>query len=419
LGQQRSKSGSGGTGGSSEPAGSIEAIDPVTAWVQFCRRLIVSGERLLSRELPASADRAEGVRHLARLATHALQWHLEHGDPDRPRFYRFNDHLTRWGGPNVDNTYLRAKVAAGRCYRIRGRLGGCGELIVSTHEGDMQMGKPRVFAEISRDDMDVDAYGCIEIHIGGEARARNWLPLDRGVDHVLVREYFSGDSEETAGEFHIDCTVSVEAAHASAQQAKCQATSGDSIGDALAAAADWVDESLVFWWDYIERIAAFVPANTLSPPRCPPGGAADILYGGGPYALEPGQALLVEFERPQARYWSAQVYSRYWFESLDFDTGPVSINHRQAHVDDDGRVRVVVADEDPGVPNWIDVQGHRDGLLSYRWVWATTAPEPTCRVVASAELRSLLPATHPLVDPAERLSDVESRRASFTRRFRR
>ena len=39
-----------------------------------------------------------------------LQWAVEFADPDFPAFYRHDDDITKWGGPNVDNTYLRARV---------------------------------------------------------------------------------------------------------------------------------------------------------------------------------------------------------------------------------------------------------------------------------------------------------------------
>ena len=47
----------------------------------------------------------------------------------------------------------------------------------------------------------------------------------------------------------------------------------------------------------------------------------------------------------------------------------------------DGSVRLVVAHQDPGVPNWIETAGHRRGTMCLRWVGAQRHPEPTTRVV--------------------------------------
>ena len=57
-----------------------------------------------------STDRADGYRHLSRLAVMALQSYLEFGDADFPAFHRYDDDAVQWGGPNVDNQYLRARI---------------------------------------------------------------------------------------------------------------------------------------------------------------------------------------------------------------------------------------------------------------------------------------------------------------------
>ena len=51
-------------------------------------------------------------------------------------------------------------------------------------------------------------------------------------------------------------------------------------------------------------------------------------------------------------------------------------------------MRVVVAHEDPGVPNWLQTAGHDRGSMCWRWIRAQQHPEPRTRVVKLAELRS-------------------------------
>jgi hypothetical protein len=51
-------------------------------------------------------------------------------------------------------------------------------------------------------------------------------------------------------------------------------------------------------------------------------------------------------------------------------------------------VRIVVAHEDPGLPNWIDTVGHAQGTMCFRWIRATEHPQPRTRVVKRAELAS-------------------------------
>ena len=89
----------------------------------------------------------------------------------------------------------------------------------------------------------------------------------------------------------------------------------------------------------------------------------------------------------------------------------------QAHVDEDGRVRIVVGRSDPGTPNWIDI-GHRpEGLLVYRYVGTRTRPVPEGLTVPIATVRVHVPADHPVVDAAARRAGLARRRALVRRRY--
>jgi hypothetical protein len=43
------------------------------------------------------------------------------------------------------------------------------------------------------------------------------------------------------------------------------------------------------------------------------------------------------------------------------------LNGTQAQADPDGMIRIVVADRNPGVTNWVETLGHRKGFLQFRW----------------------------------------------------
>jgi hypothetical protein len=74
-------------------------------------------------------------------------------------------------------------------------------------------------------------------------------------------------------------------------------------------------------------------------------------------------------------------------ESLDYRYHRIAVNKNDAVYAPDGSVRVVVAHEDPGVPNWLETVGHRHGTMCWRWVRAAEHPQPRTRVVPLAELR--------------------------------
>ena len=119
------------------------------------------------------------------------------------------------------------------------------------------------------------------------------------------------------------------------------------------------------------------------------------------YDIAPGEALIVETEIPQARYWSIQM-NDLWWQTTDYAHHQSSLNGHQAHVDADGRVRVVIAREDPGVPNWIDPVIPGRGIAQWRWYLADRHPVPSVTKVAVADVRKHLAEDTPTVTPAER-----------------
>jgi hypothetical protein len=66
----------------------------------------------------------------------------------------------------------------------------------------------------------------------------------------------------------------------------------------------------------------------------------------------------------------------------------VSLNRRQTKPEADGSFRIVVAGEDPGVPNWLDTEGRAFGLVFFRFMLPESEIEtPRARLVDAASLR--------------------------------
>lgn len=382
------------------------------SWRDFCDRLKVAGERVLADDEPSSpVDQAEGYRHLSRLAVYALQWHVDFHDPDYPAFHRYDDDVVKWGGPNADNHYLRAKIDPRGAYRVRFDARRLRELIISTPEGEMQLEQYRVFEERRLSDLTVGPDGHVEVILSPERVGGNWIPLHPDTDHVLVRLYVSDWAKDAVPGLYIERIGNEGSAPARLESS--------ALATRLDRAATWIEATIAYWPDFMEKRRRAVPANTLSPPRAVPGGAADILYGAGFWQLGAGEGLLVECEAPRARYWSFQLYSIPWFESLDIANRSTSLNDTQMAIDADGTMRLVVAAEDPGLSNWLDTEGRAEGMLSYRWVWAETAPVPRVRVVRLKALADVVPAGTSRTDPIQRRAQLSARRVALARRFRR
>ena len=396
----------------------MRSLDPVddrdrllsgAAWADFCERLRATGERLLTDRFPADpTGRAEGHRHVTRLLVMALQSHLEFADPDFPAFHRYDDHAVKWGGPNVDNHYLRARIDPAGTYRIFGDVAGVRELIVSTHEGDLQLGQDAVYAERRLADLVVGADGRLELFAGGEPRPGNWLPLDSRARLVMLRVYVSDWEHDAIGWYGIERLDRAADLPEPLDPA--------AVARSLDAASEWVDRSVTYWRDYLldGPVRRFV--NRLTPPRAAPGGSSQILYGAGWWELGADEGLLIEVEPPTAEYWSIQLYSSPWFESLDVANRLSSYTGQSAAVDADGVARFVVSAADPGLPNWLDTEGRTEGLVSYRWVWSQDAPQPRTRAGRIAEVVASCPAAR-RVGPGERRAQLAARRAGIARRF--
>jgi hypothetical protein len=384
----------------------------VDAWVSFSRRVEAVGEEILAGDFAPEAEvRGEGYRHLARLVSYALQWYVDFHDPDFPAFHRYDDDVVKWGGPNADNHYYRAKVDPAGAYRIRFDARGVRELLISTPEGEMQLDQYRVFAERSLRDFTAGEDGSVEILLGGTERDTNWMPLHPQTDHVLLRLYVVDWANDAIPALFIERLGNQGRAPGRPSPA--------TVAAALDRAATWIERTVAYWRTFLAQRRNDGVDNALRPPRSVPGGAADILYGGGWWNLADDECLLIESEPPRARYWSFQLYSAPWFESLDIANRLVSLNDEQMLVDSDGRFRLVVGARDPGVANWLDTEGRGAGMISYRYVWSENAPVPRTVKIPIAELRSHLSPRTEQFDAGQRRAQIAARRAAVARRFRR
>lgn len=153
------------------------------------------------------------------------------------------------------------------------------------------------------------------------------------------------------------------------------------------------------------------------------GGMSTNLYAGGIFELEPDEALIIENRiQLQPNYIGFQL-SNLWGESIEYANRIGSLNGHQMAVDPDGVIRLVVAHRDPGVPNWLDTGGHREGFLAPRWAYSETPkpeqwPDISLKKVAFDEIRRHLPESTALVTPEQRRAQVAIRQKHVQRRFR-
>ena len=174
----------------------------------------------------------------------------------------------------------------------------------------------------------------------------------------------------------------------------------------LMAAMPVAAQKLFYWMQ--NQVKTDVGVNMFQPQKL--GGAlSKQVYIPAVFELEEDEALIIETELPaQRHYWNFQLNDPY-FNALEYVYRLSSTNGHFAKISSDGKFRAVVALSDPGVPNWLDTAGYKQGTIYGRWYDCDTCPTPTLTRVKLADLRAHLPADTPVVSPEERAKELADR----------
>jgi hypothetical protein len=384
------------------PSRSATELD---TWRALQSRVDALGNRLLEDDFPTEASgRDETFRHLAQQLLCWLAWSIGYADPAAPAFQRQNDLVTQWGGPNADNVYRHARVRSPHRYRIRGRMQSCEDFVLAVREGFRHTERPATVVELTASDIGIGPDTDFELLLGGQGDEPNRLPLPDGAIMCSIREYYFDWQPREPATFTIECLDG-------------EPGEVPSFADSLDEAADLTERSLLFWNDYMHEARARQEDNSFGGKVDVPRGLKLQQFGFCFYDIGPNEALVVECDVPDARYWSMQLYRMHFFTPFDFGR-VTSLNHRQTRIGADGRVHFVLAHEDPGVPNWLDTMGRRGGLLNFRHFWGSALPTPETRLVPSADVRKALPPDTPTIDAATREHEIGARRDHLAWRFR-
>lgn len=317
--------------------------------------------------------------------------------------------------PNPDDTYLLAPVRGEGVYRISGTRGtvklltfgtGCNMMGMSAEPG-------RNFAYFDADDLTLGPGGEIEVILSAErptGHQGDWWPLHRDAEFLLVRQR----SYDWAGER--DARLAIERLDPQPMKPR---QSIEGIDQRLRALLGFFSAQLSRQWlSYQKNARDRGLVNRLELTDLG-GSVAGQFYWQGIFDVGPDEALILETELPGQRpYWNVQLNDELW-NAIEFVYRQSSLNGHQARVDTDGRFRAVIAHVDPGVPNWLDPVGSRQGMLIGRWYGCSSNPLPTMTRVPFAELRRHLPADTPRVSAEERAKQLRARRlgAQLRRRW--
>lgn len=249
-----------------------------------------------------------------------------------------------------------------------------------------------------------------ELVCSPEPHPGNWLRTTPETFRVTFRQFFADWEHERPMKARID--------RLSGDTSPPAPLTPEKLAAQLSSAAKWVGESIAFWVRMIEMWK--VMPNTFRSYKQLADRAIDATPGGEPmiayWALPPDEALVVRVRPPVCRYWAVE-FGNFWWTTMDYRYRLSNTNCHYAQLEDDGELVVVIAHEDPGLPNWLDTSGFAEGYVTYRWMLAQGCPEPQAVQVKTAQLHRHLPPNVKRITPEARREQLAARRRGVVNRF--
>jgi hypothetical protein len=366
-----------------------------------------AAEMVGSARGPSSpVDRAAGYRHLLVLLALAADEALRPSNPYDPFFAPANvDAVLKWGMDCPDAAYTGAALRGEATYRVHGQRG------TARYLGFQVMSGIESSVNVVADDLDIAADGTFEIILSAKEHGGNWMALSDRTSSLVVRQFFYDWNTEEPARLDIECLAP------GPSWPDPEPLSPAGVARQLVAIGEFLEASIAFWLD-VEEGGRSQGINVFRQPAAltAMGAAAENVSVWGSWELDDDEALVIEVTPPEALYWSVSI-GNHWWETIDYANRQSSLNGHQAVIDGDGVFRAVVAHADPGVANWLDTAGHRQGPMIFRWLRAQSAPVPAVGLVRVHELEATLPAATVRVDEAQRRATIARRRAAVRRRF--
>jgi hypothetical protein len=344
-------------------------------------------------------DLAEGVRYLGRMSQLALLGAVENKDSLQPYFTAALDPHLKMGGDNPQGLYLRAPINSTDTFRIRGARGSARWIsaILGRSPSAARQGVTPFGDALFSSDLVVGNDGCFEIFISPEkpgGDAPNWIRSDAWSERVLLRQFFpTPDNVEPIRDLIIENLTS---------------PAGGSPPLTVEKSAAMLDRAAAMYARFIPMFLSEMvqkAKNTFVTDVGDPTSTSGGVPGGNAvtarWSLAPDEALLVEVTPPTpCAYWDVQVGNG-WYESFDYRNRFSGLTCEGAHLNADGSVTLVLADEDPGTVNWLEAAHHREGHIAIRWqLTGGELPIPRCTVVKTTSVRDRI--NLPVVSPEER-----------------
>ena len=329
------------------------------AW-QFFQQMLADVTKIVTEDAESERELLEGLRVIARVSSLCAQLSVE-ADPDRPSFFDMCSPTRMIGGPNPDGAYYLAMIRGDRRYRITGTRGTTAYLGFQILAGT-GLTPRRMSNYVSDVDLDLTA-GEFALVLSADEPAdlagALWVQIPDDASSVVVREYIGDPASEELASMRIEAL----------DPDPVTALTDGELADQFTAMA-WSLMKLVTLHRTIKPELLDNP-NTLLTAEAADLGAADTtpdnLYMMGTFRLDPDQALLLDIEPPDTRYWNVTL-ENIWHECLEPRRRHSSVTNRAVQPDANGRVRIAISAEDLGFGHWLDTGGRQRGFVVLRWL---------------------------------------------------
>ncbi|HEX4863850.1 MAG TPA: DUF1214 domain-containing protein [Acidimicrobiales bacterium] len=340
-------------------------------------------------------DVAEGYRWITRISSLAQEWIIEKSDPLHPQLFQSQSEYRKLLVDNPDTRYAFSTIDDTRTYRLAGSRGEAAYvgLTFGTPIGKGAVGgRTGTTVQAHIDQFELGPGGEVDILIVPEGeipdpRAKNVITVPPGTGQLAVRETFFDRVHDKPSDLRIDLVGEVANPILGVEEMAGKMEFAALFVQFVAATA------VNMWHDTKGNINHFGGTAgsehvAAQEDEVRSHSNAEMTYHGGRWVLGEDEAIVITVHNPpnEFLYWGLTTASA-WMESLDYRYTTTNLNNHTAECSPDGDWRLVISPRDPGVTNWIDTGGRREGYMIVRWVLADRPPHPTCELVAIDSLR--------------------------------
>ena len=392
-----------------QPAQAQDADAGFDAVIKALRDL---GDQVKAQTEPGSVDRAQGYRFVLRRLEMHNDAFLPENDAWHPVIDRCPTKLCKYGFDNPDAIYNMVKpLDPALTYRLKGNRGTVP--YITFQQFSMGGGRFNTGGQLESKDLVLDAKGNFEIVLGPQNTGNhpNFIQMAPGQSsQLLIRQMMGNWLTDTEASLAIEV---IDPAPGTPRSAPVLDMARFEAG--AKALAQFIAQTGPLY----RKIILAEPVNQFEAAyeQIDDGGFPTNFKNTMQYDVGADEAVLIEIPAVEAAWHNIQL-GTLWGEAPDYATRLISHNITQAWKDKDGVLRYVIAQTDPGTPNWLDAAGNPRGGVFIRWQTPVgEVQKPKVTRVKLAKLRSLLPKEHPVISPAQRAEQLRLRFLGYNRRM--